>query len=399
VHREPSEASARIGTIARDVRVGWREVVVGPDCGAGWVAIEPRGWVCGDYLEPSERAPWGRELPAVAAGAVVPGAFGKVATVGAPTFTRPGLATRTRVRTLEGAVKVRREAAVTVAGVDYWRIDRDEYIAAASLRPLEPSRWHGVRLGDDTGRSLPLGFAFSREARGRDHVPVFAAPDAREAIGSLPPRAVVAVVETARSADGAAHGHRIGEHRWVRAHDLRLAELKAAPPQIGPLERWVDIDLDRQVLVAYEGERPVYATLVSSGSGKYPSATGVFRMFAKLAETDMNGQMGDEAPYSVATVPWTQFYSRDLALHTSYWHDRFGEPRSHGCINLAPIDARFLYFWSEPSVPPGWSAAFGVVEAPGSLVRVRSAADPEPGFRGYAERVRQARLAGGASPR
>jgi hypothetical protein len=77
-------------------------------------------------------------------------------------------------------------------------------------------------------------------------------------------------------------------------------------------------------------------------------------------------------------VPWTQFYAKDLALHTAYWHDKFGIRKSHGCINLSPVDSRFLYFWTEPHVPPGWSMANGVESLPGSMVRVRSRQDPTP---------------------
>ena len=78
------------------------------------------------------------------------------------------------------------------------------------------------------------------------------------------------------------------------------------------------------------------------------------------------------------------YYDRDFALHTSYWHDGFGSPRSHGCVNLAPRDARILYQWSSPDVPPGWTAVYGDEDHPGSLVRVRSHRDPEPAYRGYA---------------
>jgi hypothetical protein len=113
----------------------------------------------------------------------------------------------------------------------------------------------------------------------------------------------------------------------------------------------------------------------------------------KLDETDMNGQMGDEQPYSVATVPWTMFIARDIGFHTAYWHDRFGEPRSHGCINLAPTDARWLFDWAEPDLPPGWSTANGIAEQPGTLVRIHSAAVPEPDYRGYAKVVHQAQAA------
>jgi hypothetical protein len=139
----------------------------------------------------------------------------------------------------------------------------------------------------------------------------------------------------------------------------------------------------------------VYATLVTAGAKLTPTETGVYRMWKKMAETDMNGLTGED-PYSVATVPWTQFFSpeKGLALHTAYWHDGFGTARSHGCINLAPADARWLYFWSEPQVPPGWTMAAGVSEAPGSIVRVRNKANPQPEVRGYARRVDEQRASG-----
>jgi hypothetical protein len=173
---------------------------------------------------------------------------------------------------------------------------------------------------------------------------------------------------------------------------MRLALATEPPPLTGPHERWFDIDLDQQVMIAYEGALPVYATLISAGSRQNPTETGVYRIWIKFAETDMS-DLADESPYSVATVPWSQFFAKDLALHTAYWHDTFGTPRSHGCINLSPLDARFLYFWSEPQLPPGWSMAHGNVEYPGSVVRVRSKADPMPELRGYARRVFEARQA------
>jgi hypothetical protein len=91
-----------------------------------------------------------------------------------------------------------------------------------------------------------------------------------------------------------------------------------------------------------------------------------------------------ESVYSVADVPWTMYYDRDFALHTAYWHDGFGSPRSHGCVNLSPRDARLLYHWSSPDVPPGWTTVYGNTDVPGSLVRVRSNRDQTPVVRGYA---------------
>ena len=85
----------------------------------------------------------------------------------------------------------------------------------------------------------------------------------------------------------------------------------------------------------------------------------------------MVNSSADES-YSVADVPWSMYYEHTLALHGTYWHDAFGTVRSHGCVNLAPRDARILYDWSEPEVPPGWNAVYTTpaMGPKGSLVHV-----------------------------
>jgi len=394
LHHGPSETSKRIGTIARDIRVGWRRVALGDGCNDPWVELEPRGWVCGSYLEPSDKDTYTVELPKLARGALVPGIYGVVVTEGAVTFAAPkdALVKPAPVvkRTLAGSVKVRRVAEIELGGKVYWKLDTGEYLAANAVRVIEPSRWAGTRIGDETGLSLPVAFAIARKAR-NDKIPVYDSESGARIVKWLQPRSVAPVLGTAASRLN------IGEDQWVDANNMRVAEQTAPPPLTEPDERWVDVDLDRQVLVAYDGQTPVYATLISSGSKRHPTETGVYRVWVKFSETDMTGQMGDEAPYSVATVPWTQFYAKDFALHTAYWHDKFGQTASHGCINLSPVDARFLYFWSGPDVPEGWSMAHGIVERPGSIVRVRSEADPQPELKGYAKRVAEARRAS-ASP-
>lgn len=384
----PDENAKAIGTIAQDTRVGWRRVAEGPGCGR-WVEIEPRGWVCDRYLEPSRKPPGGVELPKLKPGEIVPGVFGKVVNPkGAAAYrTADDVRKKKPSRVLAGSVKVRKVDDVVVDGKLYWKTTNDELVLASDIRVLEPSTFQGVWVGQDGAPGLPLAWARSRKAPG-SKVPVRSAPNG-PLVKHLAPRTVVSILE--ESADRKAM--RIGPGQWVLATDLHVAWPTEPPPATEPDERWFDVDLDEQVVVAYEGTRPVYATMMSSGSKKWPTAPGVYRIWIKFAETDMNGQMGDEAPYSVATVPWTMFFAKDLAFHTAYWHDAFGEPRSHGCLNLSPRDARTLYFWASPDVPPGWSMAHGIVERPGSLVRIRSRAVPEPEFMGYARRVYEARKA------
>jgi hypothetical protein len=381
VRLEPEPDAARLGVVARNVRVRWKRAVAGPGCDGRWVEIEPRGWVCEAHLEPSTREPWGVELPRLGRDEVVPGDYGKVVGEGAhawvpappPEGAVDAPLTLVQGRPLQGSVMVRRWGEVEVGGVRYWRVAEAEreYVRASVIRPFEPSTWAGTRLADDTGLTLPLGFATARLNYAEHRVDVFDQPTAGKRVARLQPRSPHNVLETATGDDGDPLAYRVAEG-WVRAADMKIARPSDPPAEAGPGERWIDIDLDAQVLVAYEGTTPVYATLIASGAGKNATPTGVHRMWIKFAEKEMTGGMSDTDAYSVATVPWTQFYAKDLALHTSYWHDRFGKPRSHGCINLAPRDARFLYFWSAPDVPIGWSMAYGVDDrVPGSLIRIR----------------------------
>jgi lipoprotein-anchoring transpeptidase ErfK/SrfK len=171
---------------------------------------------------------------------------------------------------------------------------------------------------------------------------------------------------------------RVEDSGWMLARDLARPRLAPMPAEVTePGERWIDVDSSAQTLVAYEGARPVYATLVSSGRGPAngPSATpaGVHRIWVKLFTSDMaNVQSQDIDPhYSLEDVPYVQFFDGAVALHGTYWHGDFGHPRSHGCVNLSPLDARWLFDFTEPRVPAGWAAAYPAAIDQGSVVRVR----------------------------
>jgi len=419
----PDESAKRIGTVAQDTRVAWRDAATGAGCTKRWYAIVPQGWVCGDFLEASSKGPSGIELPRLARDEIVPGTYGKVIEAGTYVYSKPGKAkagkdkgkpappdaspTTTpdddadrasileaatsvgleRGRPLLGSVNVRKYGELTAAGKVFWKIEKgaDEYLPKTAIREHKPSRYQGVRLGDDTGLTLPLAFVWPRG--GGTKAWTRGAAKGGGTRGQLSQRTAVPILETSQD-NGTIVAYRIGESQWIDAREVRVAMPVAVPAGVKPGERWMDVDLDLEILVAYEGDLPVYATMVSAGLKDTPTETGVYRIWKKVAEADMKGLTGED-PYSVATVPWTQFFSpeKGLALHTSYWHDRFGWPKSHGCVNLAPLDARWLYFFSDPQVPAGWSMAAGVVEAPGSIVRVRSKADPDPPIRGYAQKV------------
>lgn len=117
------------------------------------------------------------------------------------------------------------------------------------------------------------------------------------------------------------------------------------PAGVGPGERWIDVNLSTQTLVALEGDTPVLQSLISSGTSLYPTVTGQFRTYLKHESQDMNGYLlGYD--YYLADVPYVMYFYRDFAIHGTYWHNNFGTPMSHGCVNVNTIDAGWLFNWA-----------------------------------------------------
>ena len=140
----------------------------------------------------------------------------------------------------------------------------------------------------------------------------------------------------------------------------RLDQAKKMPAWGKNGERWFDVNVSKQTLVAYDGTRAVYATLISTGEAglEDPERTkstkrGIFRIHTKHVSTTMDSDtVGEE--FELRDVPYVQYFEEGYALHGAYWHDRFGTPKSHGCINLTPEDARRLFFFTQPALPDGW---------------------------------------------
>ena len=135
---------------------------------------------------------------------------------------------------------------------------------------------------------------------------------------------------------------------------LRIVTHQSPPLSIPADAKWVLVDLSQQTLTAYEGETAVYATLISAGKNHKESQThaGLYQVEHKMAYSDMHGEPDD--PYDVDRVPYTLYFNKDEALHGAYWHNRFGSPASHGCINLSLADARWLFDWGPPQLPENW---------------------------------------------
>ncbi|PZV11249.1 MAG: hypothetical protein DCF22_14930 [Leptolyngbya sp.] len=111
-------------------------------------------------------------------------------------------------------------------------------------------------------------------------------------------------------------------------------------------ERWIEIDLSKQRLIAWQGNRPVYAVIVSTGKSSTPTPTGKFFIQTRYRTTRMSGE-----GYDVPSVPYALFYDRGYAIHGADWHHSFGTPVSHGCTNVAVNHARWLYNWASVGTP------------------------------------------------
>lgn len=111
-------------------------------------------------------------------------------------------------------------------------------------------------------------------------------------------------------------------------------------------KRWIQIDLSSQRLIAWEGTQPVYAVIVSTGKRSTPTLPGTFAVKTKLRSTRMTGP-----GYDVSNVPYTMYYYRGFAVHGAYWHNRFGTPVSHGCVNVAVNHAKWLFNWASVGTP------------------------------------------------
>jgi hypothetical protein len=241
------------------------------------------------------------------------------------------------------------------------------WVPMRDLTPAQPTTFHGEEL---TGTTLDVGWVYTPTAT------VYASPGGRRLAGQVRSQFErLSILETRVRAQR--RWFRIGAAQWVSESHVRTPTLADPPERIQDNERWIDIDLARQVVTAYQGRRPVFATLASTGKGRGQSVqatpVGIHRIWVKLRSSDMDNLENVEANryYAIQDVPWVMFFNKGYGLHGTFWHRSFGSVRSHGCVNLAPLDAQRLFHWTSPRLPAGWSAVLPTPHEQGTIVRVR----------------------------
>ncbi len=256
-------------------------------------------------------------------------------------------------------------------GETYWRTQQNGFVPAKNLRRKDWSRFRGQALD---GESWNLPVAVTR----REATTVYRLNNRgklKPARERLPNRSWLGVQSRRRIDDD--HYLVVGNERLVRETEVMVIEPTAPPEAVQEGDRWIDVDLQRQVVVAYDWKQPRYVTLVSSGRSKAPSPEqsyltpkGLHRIRGKHLTSTMDNDEPGEPPYSLEDVPYVMYFKGAYAFHSAFWHDRFGRPRSHGCINLAPYDAKWLFNWAGPDLPDTWHGGMATEDNPGTWVHV-----------------------------
>lgn len=352
----------RLATITDGTRLVVRGVVDSRDdkgCrGKPWYAVYPFGFVCSEHVKASDQPPeLGPALP-LDEGDRVPFTYAYVRSDGVPMYNSYAeIDAGTPSRPLTKGMSVVVSRVLEYDGYEWVQDSQGHFVPKSGIRfGGQGSEWSGVDLvGDYTGPS----FAWTRQRKGTT---VRAAPDPKaKRVKKLELRTRVPLLE--RRAVGERVFWRVGEGLWIDGDDLNEVHVAAAPPaevlddwrasHTGN-DQWIDVDLGEQVLVAYRGGKAVYATLISSGRSS-PTPRGNYPVWVKVASISMDSQPYESKPYMVQGVPWVLYFQGHNALHGAYWHNNFGNKKSHGCVNLAPHDARWVFQWAGPRLPTGWT--------------------------------------------
>jgi L,D-transpeptidase catalytic domain len=363
---EPNKGAARRGAAERGARLPVFDLARGGGCSARWFSVGPLAWLCEEGAEASSasppperpRAPTTDGMPYDYYFVGADGSFGYgdllIAEEGVPeTQLLPGF-----------GVAITREGQKP-GGERYGLSTHGFWIPLRDLRRAATPRFQGTPLEG----SLDVAWVSVDKAT------------LRKAPGGAPTRALVPrqtrlrVLETREV--GGKRWLRVGADEWLLHSEVAAPSPAPKPAEVKEGERWFDVELASQTLTAYVGDRPVFATLVSTGRGQPGTALatpkGLHRIWVKLAKSDMDNLENLEASesYAIQAVPWVMYFQKGYGLHGTFWHRAFGRVQSHGCVNLSPADAERLFELASPRLPSGWTAALPTVYEQGSLVRVR----------------------------
>lgn len=235
------------------------------------------------------------------------------------------------------------------AGETWYEINYGEYVHADDINMVSPSDFQGVTINSQPQR--PFGWVVVRDVFPSSE------PDGEpdESLGQLIRYDFIEVYDIALGEEDWLW-YDIGDGRWVKQTNFSLVDVDTRPPDVAEDEFWVEVDLFEQTFAAYEGDQMVYATLISSGLNRWPTREGLFQVEQRYEEYKMSGAEGRVDYYFLEDIPYIMYFDmfNGIALHGTYWHDRFGYKHSHGCVNMTILDAEWAFKWSDEAPNDLW---------------------------------------------
>jgi hypothetical protein len=390
VLERPATGARRLGYLHAGSRVSRAEQPYTREgCAKGFYPVRPAGFVCAEGGATVDLT-----HPTLAAMAIQPLLDQPLPYTYARTTGETPLYERDPAR--ENAVretgKLKRRAGLAVVGS--WSavvpgssqperlalLTSGRFAKASDLEAAKPSGFQGVELAGKV--ELPVAFVVKRGVRkykldGED----------AEKDKELDYHAMLPLTGRFRTAHGEKFWALDGD-RWVRHRDVTAVLPRSTFPDFAvDGQKWLDVSLVMQTLVAYEGKRPFFVTLVSVGreapSGSEPAidavqgapsaawGLGTFDVVAKHVTEVGADPFSLRENYQLYDVPWTLELASGRRLYGAYWHDRFGIEHGHGGIELTPSDAVRLFQWSTPALPDGWHSSTRLGNEQKTLVVLR----------------------------
>lgn len=244
------------------------------------------------------------------------------------------------------------------------------FIPLDRIEPAQGTTWHGADV-----RKIGLPMAFTLRAGVRPWE--LQKGRAKTLDDEFDARTAIPISGRFRTLRGQRYYFARDGH-WIRARDIYLLPKRHKYPEWATGEqKWVDISLANQTLVAWQGRIPVYATLLSSGQDRLGDAKtgpatprGVFKIKAKHITAPIDRREVGQR-HTVLEAPWTMDLEGDsIAITGAYWIRNFGDAQGFHNIALSPIDARWLYHWSGLRVPDGWHSVTRGDKDEGTIIYV-----------------------------
>lgn len=234
-----------------------------------------------------------------------------------------------------------------VDGKRYYMVDSGGWMTANDISRIgTPSLFQGLAFSKTPSR--PFGWIYYQIESKR--TPGFANDDYT---GHQLYRYQVVPVYSTEKIDGV-EWYMIGPDEWIPEKQDYLRIIGRVLPDASPPEgvdngRWIEVNLFDQTIAIYDNSELVYASVIASGIEPFWTRPGLFQVYQKLNATLMRGAFEADRSdaYYLEDVPWTLYYDKARALHGAYWHNSFGSPRSHGCVNLSVGDARWIFDWAK----------------------------------------------------